>query len=293
MMDLKVEVLFTAGCPGYERALALVREVLREEEAEADVSVCRIRTPEEAEALRFPGSPTIRINGQDIDARSGDVAGFCCRAYRQADGSLAPVPPRAAIETMVRAALGQPDGGSSEQDMDQLALAAAAPAFSLRAIDGKRYSLASFADQPYLAVAFLANHCPYTAAWEGRLVALARRYGRKGVAFAAISSSDVSRFPADTPAHMAERAKDRRFPFPYLYDGKQVAARAFGATHTPHVFLFDDERRLRYRGAIDSDWEGGVSTVPYLRDAIDALLSGQDIGLPVTAPHGSRLRYRS
>lgn len=291
-MTLQVEVLYTIGCPGYERALSLVREVLREEEAEADLTVCRVRTPEEAEARRFPGSPTIRVAGQDVDTAAGDVAGFCCRAYVQPDGSLAPVPPRAAIETAVRTALGRPAEGMAGQDIGTLPLGVAAPDFSLRATDGKRYSLASFSAQPYLAVAFLANHCPYTAAWEGRLVALARRYGRKGVAFAAISSSDVKRFPADTPAHMAERAKDRRFPFPYLYDGKQAAARAFGATHTPHVFLFDRERLLHYRGAVDSDWENRPGTEAYLEAAIQALVEDRRIDVPVTRPVGLRLRLR-
>lgn len=289
---MNVEVLYTRGCPGFERTLALVREVMREEDVEAGVELCRVETPEEAAARRFPGSPTIRVNGQDIDAASATAVGLCCRTYIQSDGAVAPVPPREAIEAAVRAALARRAENAPVSGVTPLPLGGPAPDFSLPGTDGRTYTLASFADCPYLVVAFLANHCPYAAAWENRLVALARRYARKGVAVAAICSSDIDRFPADRPEHMAERVQDRRFPFPYLYDAEQYVARAFGATHTPHVFLFGPERRLRYRGAIDSDWENRPGMVPHLRNALDALLAGQIILQPVTPPRGTRIRYR-
>jgi peroxiredoxin len=290
---MRVEVLYTADCPGYERALVRLQEALRDAEVGAEITMRRVRTPEDAEALSFPGSPTIRIDGRDIETAPPEAAGLCCRAYRQSDGSLAPIPPRETIEAALHAALGRSPGSAAESVVTPLTLAAAAPEFVLPATDGRTYTLASFAGSQCLAIVFLANHCPYASAWEGRVVALARRYGRRGVAFAAICSSDATRFPADAPERMAERARDRRFPFPYLYDEDQTVARAFGATHTPHLFLFDGERRLRYQGAIDSDWEDGDAAIPYVRDALDALLSGVDVPRPITDPRGSRLRYRA
>jgi peroxiredoxin len=290
---MRVEVLYTPGCPGYERAVVRLQEALREAEAGAEISMHRVRTPEEAEALDFPGSPTIRIDGRDIEAVPPEAAGLCCRTYRQSDGALAPVPPREAIEAAILAALGGSSAASAGSGVTPLAVGAPAPDFALPATDGQTYTLASFAGSSFLVIAFLANHCPYASAWEGRLAALARRYARKGVAFAAVCSSDVGRFPADAPERMAERARDRRFPFPYLSDQTQRVARAVGATHTPHVFLFDAERRVRYQGAIDSNWEDAEEAVPYVRDALDALLCGLDVPRPITDPRGSRLRYRA
>jgi peroxiredoxin len=167
------------------------------------------------------------------------------------------------------------------------------PEFSLPATDGRTYTPASFEGQPYLAIVFLANHCPYVGAWEDRLIAIAREYAGRGVAFAAISSSDAEKFRADSFDNMRERAERNSYPFPYLYDEAQTAARAFGATRTPEVFLFDRERRLVYHGAIDSDWEEGEGTEPYLRDALDQALAGQPISRPQTRPEGCSLKLKT
>src|SRR5579864_6864682 len=125
-----------------------------------------------------------------------------------------------------------------------LALGERAPDFTLNTPDGQSYSIASFEDSHALCLIFLANHCPYVAAWEDRIAALAGEYGARGVSFAGISSSDVEKFPKDGPEQMAAKG----YPFPYLHDADQSAAGAYGATRTPEVFLFDQDRRLRYHG---------------------------------------------
>jgi peroxiredoxin len=174
-----------------------------------------------------------------------------------------------------------------------LTIGSKAPNFELSATDGQTYALHSFSDKPSLVVVFLANHCPYVGAWEDRLIAIGREYGDRDVAFVAISSNDVSKFPLDGPEKMRERAQERGYPFPYLYDEEQSVARAYGATRTPEVFVFDQERLLVYHGAIDSDWEESSGMQHYLREALNRLLSGQQIYLPETPPVGCTIKWKS
>ncbi len=173
-----------------------------------------------------------------------------------------------------------------------LSLGDPAPDVSLPATDGRIYSLASFRDQHCVVVVFLANHCPYVGSWEDRLIALAREYGERGVAFVAISSSDAATFPADSFDRMRERAEANRYPFPYLYDERQLAARACGATRTPEVFVFGQDRTLQYHGAIDSDFDEGPDTEPHLRNALEEIMAGATISLPNTPPVGCALKLR-
>jgi peroxiredoxin len=169
-----------------------------------------------------------------------------------------------------------------------LALGERAPAFELTAPDGRSYSLDSFEVSRALCLIFLANHCPYVSSWEDRIMAIAREYAGRGVAFAGISSNDVARFPQDGPEGMATRG----YPFPYLHDADQSTSRAYGATRTPEVFLFDQERRLRYHGAVDGDWEEGENAEPFLRRALDEVLAGKDVSVPETRPLGCTIKLR-
>ncbi|GAC1444258.1 MAG: thioredoxin family protein [Chloroflexota bacterium] len=167
-----------------------------------------------------------------------------------------------------------------------------APGFSLRsATDQKMYSLDSFKNCDLLVVIFLANHCPYVGSWEDRMIALAKEFAKQGVAFVAISSSDVRNFPQDGPEAMQSRAEEFGYPFPYLHDAEQLAAKSFGAKRTPEVFVFDRERCLQYHGAIDSDYEESPENVPYLRDAITGLLAGQGVTLASTSPIGCTIKF--
>jgi peroxiredoxin len=178
---------------------------------------------------------------------------------------------------------------SAQQTVEALALGSPAPDFALPATDGQRYTLATFQAENLLTIIFSANHCPYVAAWEDRMIALGAEFGGRNVGFAVVSSLDATKYPLDSFAEMAKRAHEKHYPFPYLYDESQAVARAFGATRTPEVFVFDADRRLRYHGAIDSDFEEGENREHYLRDALTALLAGESPAIAQTPPLGCRL----
>ena len=161
-----------------------------------------------------------------------------------------------------------------------LPLGSAAPAFALADPSGKRYSLTDFAGSKALLVAFICNHCPYVKHMIDGLVKFAHDYQAKGIAVVAISSNDVGSYPEDSPANMAKFAAQRGFTFPYLYDESQSVAKAYEAACTPDLYLFDQQRKLIYRGQFDGSRPGNQVPVngADLRAAVDAILSGQPIG---------------
>lgn len=167
---------------------------------------------------------------------------------------------------------------------DSLGIGNPLPVFNnLPGTDGKMWSSSDFSDT-LLVVVFSCNHCPYVQAYEDRMMALVRNYGGKGVQMVAINSNEVNNYPEDSFEKMVDRAKRRGFNFTYLRDDDQSAATAFGATHTPQFFLFDRERKLRYYGKMDDNWEKADRVrKTYLRDAIEALLGGREV--PVTETH--------
>jgi peroxiredoxin len=149
-----------------------------------------------------------------------------------------------------------------------------APAFSLPGTDGRTYSLDGLADKPVLVVVFSCNHCPYVQAYEDRLIAIQRDYAERGAQLIAINSNDDVHYPEDSFQQMVARAHAKGFNFLYLRDASQATAKAYDATHTPQLFVFDRARTLRYTGKIDDNWQNPKAvTRQYLRDAIDALLS--------------------
>jgi peroxiredoxin len=149
-----------------------------------------------------------------------------------------------------------------------------APDFCLPGTDGRQHSLDDFAGSPVLVVMFSCNHCPYVQAYEGRLIEIQRDYRERGVQLVAINSNDDVGYPEDSFEQMVARAKAKGFNFPYLRDASQSTARAYGATHTPQLFVFDESRRLRYTGKVDDNWQRPEAvTRRYLRDALDALLA--------------------
>lgn len=167
-----------------------------------------------------------------------------------------------------------------------------APDFSLPGVDGKNYSLADFADAPLLVVAFTCNHCPYVVGSEDRIIAFAQEYSGRGVAFVAINSNSQNTYADDSYEHMVERARDKQFSFPYLRDEPQQVALAYGALRTPHFYVFDQERKLRYTGRMDDNPKfPGQETTHELRDAVEDLLAGRQVSTPLTNPLGCNVKW--
>ncbi len=174
-----------------------------------------------------------------------------------------------------------------------LKLGSKIPNFSLKGIDGKTYDLDSFKDKKALIIIFSCNHCPYVQAYQQRMVEIQKDYFDKGVAVAAINSNDDLNYPDDSFENMIRRAEEANFNFPYLRDEDQSAAKAFDATHTPEIFLFNENRELAYHGKIDDNWqdENKVKN-KYLRDALDELLSGKEISVPETFSIGCTIKWK-
>ncbi len=170
----------------------------------------------------------------------------------------------------------------------------AAPDFKgLPGVDGKKYGLSDFSSAQALVVIFSCNHCPYVQAYEDRIIALQKEFKEKGVQFVAINSNDAVKYPDDSFENMAKRAKERNFNFPYLQDESQEVARAYGATHTPHIFVFNAQRRLSYTGKIDDNWQNPSQVkARHLRDALSALTEGREPAEPETFAIGCTIKWK-
>lgn len=168
-----------------------------------------------------------------------------------------------------------------------------APDFDLPGVDGKRYSLADFKDAPALLVVFSCNHCPYVIGSEDRMIRLHKDWSPRGLASVAINSNETENHPTDSFEHMIIRSREKNFPFPYLRDDSQEVARAYGALRTPHFYLFDRDRRLRYTGRMDNNpRDASLATTHELRDAIEAVLAGRRPRIEVTNPIGCNVKWK-
>ncbi len=200
------------------------------------------------------------------------------------------------------AAKGEVSGGLPP-DARTLKLGDAAPDFKLLGIDGKTHTLADYKAAKLLMVVFLSNHCPYSHASETRLIPLAKQFKAQGLEVVAINpnSPDSVRIDElgyskynDSYEEMKLYARDAGFPFPYLYDGDhQVAAKAYGCLATPHVFLFDQQRKLRYVGRVDdSRFEDPATVTKHdLRNAVTELLAGKPVTTPQTIVMGCSTKW--
>jgi len=183
-----------------------------------------------------------------------------------------------------------------------LAMGASAPDFKLPGVDGKTYTLASFQQSPILLLVFTCNHCPTAQAYEDRIKKLVTDYSSRGVAIVAIMPNDPKAVQlselgytdmGDSFEEMKVRSKEKAFNFPYLYDGAtESTARAYGPVATPHVFIFDKDRKLRYQGRID-DVEKPTATPRNFdtRNALDALLNNTAIAVPSTKTFGCSIKW--
>jgi peroxiredoxin len=174
------------------------------------------------------------------------------------------------------------------------ALGAPCPEFRLPGVDGRTYARDDFADRPVLAVMFICNHCPYVKAVEGRLIALARELGPRGVQLVGVCSNDAVTYSDDAFDKLAARWREREYGFPYLHDETQDVARAFGAVCTPDIFVYDRDRRLAYRGRIDDSWKDETQVKRReLAEALEALLAGRKPSAEQRPSMGCSIKWRS
>jgi peroxiredoxin len=184
---------------------------------------------------------------------------------------------------------------------EPLAIGSPAPDFSLQGVDGKTYTLASFKSSKVLAVVFTAVHCPTAEVYESRIKQLVSDYQKRDVAFVAIQPNNALAVRLDEMGYtdlgdsledMKIRAEHRQFNFPFLYDGEtQAVSKLYGPVATPHIFIFDAERKLRYHGRIDSNAREALAKVPDARNALDAVLAGTPVPLEKTPAVGCSVKW--
>ena len=188
------------------------------------------------------------------------------------------------------------------EDPHTLPIGSKAIAFSLPGIDGKTYTLNSFTTAKILAIVFTCNHCPTAQAYEDRIKALVSDYKKKGVALIAINPN----YPAavaldelgysdmgDSFTEMKQRAKDKAYNFPYLFDGvTETISRQYGPMATPHIFIFDQQRILQYTGRLDATEKPGTANAEDARRALDELLSGKPVSVAKTKTFGCSIKWK-
>lgn len=220
-----------------------------------------------------------------VSGREGSRPGAGCGAWRY---------PALLVATVLLA------WGAPEHRI--LPIGSAAPDFALPGVDGKIHRLADYAASPVLAIVFTCNHCPIAQLYEQRIMRLYEDYGDKGVAVVAIQpnapealrideldSSDLN----DTLEEMKIRVAYKHLTYPYLYDGEtQAVARAYGPQATPHVFVFDRERRLRYEGRVDDSYRVELVKTQDARNAIDAILAGTPVAVRHTGVFGCSTKWK-
>lgn len=182
-----------------------------------------------------------------------------------------------------------------------LPIGASAPDFTLPGVDGRDWSLKDFADAKALVVVFTCNHCPTAQYYEERIKQLVTDYQGRGVALVAISPNDPKSVRldelgwtdlSDSFGEMKIRAKDQAFNFPYIYDGdSEAVSKAYGPAVTPHAFVFDAQRKLRYVGAIDDSERPHSVKKHYVREALDAVLAGKEPAVATTKTVGCSVKW--
>ena len=215
---------------------------------------------------------------------------------------LSLLPVVSAQETKPSTAAATKPAGTPE-GLHDLKIGDSAPDFSLPGIDGKTHTLADYKEAKILMVAFISNHCPDSHAAEGRMKKLIEDMKGKGFAFIAINPNNPDGLSIDELGYskyndgfddMKRYATDSGFTFPYLYDGDtQAVAKAFGCLATPHIFVFDAERKLRYKGQFDDSRFEDAATVKTTdaRNAVEALVAGKEVPLEITKPHGCSTKW--
>ena len=192
--------------------------------------------------------------------------------------------------------------GRADELPPTLKLGAKAPDFNLPGVDGKNWSLKDFSDAKFLVVIFTCNHCPTAQYYESRIKDLTTKYKGKGVSVVCIMPNDPKSVRldelawtdlSDSFAEMKRRAKDRDFNFPYLYDGDtEEVSKLYGPVVTPHAYVFDGDRILRYVGAIDDSERIQKVKTRYVENALDALLAGKQPEVAQTKVVGCSIKWK-
>jgi thiol-disulfide isomerase/thioredoxin len=218
-------------------------------------------------------------------------------AGTRAAAPQAPAAPPPAAETY------QQQMAREQRQHPTLPIGAAAPDFALPGIDGRTHRLSDYQDSPILAIAFISNHCPASQLYEDRLKALVRDYAARGVTLVAIAPNGPQAVAPrelnysmvdDSFESMKMHAGYREFTFPYLYDGEtQEIAHQYGPKVTPHIFIFDRERKLRYEGRIDDNMRGNNIKSSDARNALDALVAGRPVPVAHTPVFGCSTKWNS
>ncbi|MBI4914384.1 MAG: thioredoxin family protein [Acidobacteria bacterium] len=160
-------------------------------------------------------------------------------------------------------------------------------------VDGRELSIADVKGARGTLVVFTCNHCPYAKAWEQRLVSIGNAYRENGFGVIAVNPNDAEAYEDDSYPEMQKRAKEKGYAFPYVVDATSGVAKAFGATRTPEVFVFDAGGKLVYHGAIDDNAEDAAKvTKAYLRDALDAVTGGSPVRVAETKAIGCSIKFR-
>jgi peroxiredoxin len=199
-------------------------------------------------------------------------------------------------------AMGMAAAACSEPAHPILAPGSPAPNFALPGVDGKVHKLSDYAASPVLAVVFTCNHCPIAQIYEQRIEELYENYGKRGVAVVAIQGNDPKALTideldssdiSDTLPEMKIRFAYKHLHYPYLYDGDtQAVTRAYGPQATPHIFIFDKDRRLRYEGRIDDSYRIEYVKTNEAVDAIEALLAGKPVAVTHTGVVGCSTKWQ-
>ncbi|MEY4002173.1 MAG: hypothetical protein RIT07_215 [Bacteroidota bacterium] len=168
--------------------------------------------------------------------------------------------------------------------------------FKLLNIDGKKMGMATNKAAKGYIVVFTCNHCPFSVAYEDRIIALHNKYAAQGYPVLAINPNDALQYPDDSYSEMQKRAKDKGFTFPYLHDESQAVATKWGAERTPHIYIVKKEKKkfvVKYVGAIDNNSEDAAAAdKKYAEDAVNALLAGKDPEVNFTKAIGCRVKWK-
>ncbi|WP_459213011.1 thioredoxin family protein [Aquimarina rhabdastrellae] len=166
--------------------------------------------------------------------------------------------------------------------------------FRLKNIDGKYVSLSHYRDAKGFIITFTCNHCPYSVAYEDRIIALDKKYKALGYPVIAINPNNPRAYPEDSFENMKIRAKEKGFTFPYLYDDGQKIYPQYGAKKTPHIYILqktDKGNVVRYIGTIDSNYKDEkLASKKYVEDAVDALLEGREVKIKHTKAIGCSIK---